>query len=544
MPDWGTWISDAKGSLHNISKNAFDSMSTSSRQPLNATNKILTESFDKTWTSFKGHIASDYGINMDVEGGLGIEDVAAQLTKGIGQNIARVGTEALVGGVLAKVSGAAEGPLGILISDIITVAGVEFATALFDYQSFKPGQWVLLDLGSRPRRVNKDPKVIQIKEGQSIWGDKFIDVPDDVEYEEEAHHGIGFVMGPKGPEVWTVFSFETGNEQDFESNKIRPAGDEIAKKLDDNPEFSIIREVRFLKDHDPTMKSYLPTDPGTFVFLGKERLMIVSVRGKEYVLEGADGSRVHANADQLIAGERSNSSSWLRGKNTTSGFLSLSPDTIYSNQWVWIPASAAFVSQVNDTLRRRLGAVEGVQDQLTEGHDILAICTYLKDKDAKVVRAYDGIQLTVPIADVHGVSADVTSILNKSPTSKIFKKRVSQGQVTTFMPLGSTKPELSLGIGVSTRHADADMKAFMTRRENEDPTQNQEVVRTGASRAAQEKKRVSWQDSLDDVTNYRNVDTRLKVGFAPGETESAGGGGGMGMMLVAGLVIFVAMNYK
>ena len=57
MPDWGTRIIDAGGSFHDVAKNAFDSLTSKARQPLNTTNAALRESFADTFSSFKKHAA-------------------------------------------------------------------------------------------------------------------------------------------------------------------------------------------------------------------------------------------------------------------------------------------------------------------------------------------------------------------------------------------------------------------------------------------------------------------------------------------------------
>ena len=79
---------------------------------------------------------------------------------------------------------------------------------------------------------------------------------------EETTHSVGFVLGSENNDyLWSVFEFSTGREKVFSDDKLRPAPHSLAQQLDDNPEFSLIREIRFMKDHDPTLKSY--TDIGS-----------------------------------------------------------------------------------------------------------------------------------------------------------------------------------------------------------------------------------------------------------------------------------------
>ena len=74
MPkDWGTSIVDAGGAFHDLTKNAFDSLSNSVRQPLNVTETILKESFSKTWSSFRDKTSAEFGIKL--EEGLSLEAI-------------------------------------------------------------------------------------------------------------------------------------------------------------------------------------------------------------------------------------------------------------------------------------------------------------------------------------------------------------------------------------------------------------------------------------------------------------------------------------
>ena len=80
MTDWGTRIVDAGGSWHDLTKNAFDSLSAKVRQPLNATNDILKTSFSKTFGSLKKRASIEFGF--DVDEGIDLENISKKILGG------------------------------------------------------------------------------------------------------------------------------------------------------------------------------------------------------------------------------------------------------------------------------------------------------------------------------------------------------------------------------------------------------------------------------------------------------------------------------
>ena len=63
IKDWGTSIVDAGGSFHDIATNAFDSLSSGAKQPLNVTEKLLREDFSDTWNSFREKTSAEFGLD-------------------------------------------------------------------------------------------------------------------------------------------------------------------------------------------------------------------------------------------------------------------------------------------------------------------------------------------------------------------------------------------------------------------------------------------------------------------------------------------------
>lgn len=75
MPDWGLKISDAAGNLHDLAKNAFDSLSVDARAPLNFTEKALNQSFSTTFTALKSKAMKNLGLELT--GNLTIENMSS-----------------------------------------------------------------------------------------------------------------------------------------------------------------------------------------------------------------------------------------------------------------------------------------------------------------------------------------------------------------------------------------------------------------------------------------------------------------------------------
>ena len=56
---------------------------------------------------------------------------------------------------------------------------------------------------------------------------------------------------------------------------------------------------------------------------------------------------------------------------------------------------------------------------------------------------------------------------------------------------------------------------------------------------------IDAQDVLDDIENYDRTDGAYKVALeSPTPTSESWGGGGTGMILIAALVLYVAMNQR
>ena len=538
MPhDWGTTIVDAGGAFHDLAKNAFDAFSGSNSKPLNATVDIMKQSFSKTWEEFRETTSKEFGLSLDE--GLSLESVGKQLMSGFAKQAIEFGVEAAGGVLLSKVAGI-EGPIGILMSQIVTVGIAEFSKR-FVRVSYKPGQWVILELEPLPVRINQKPHVIQVSEKTRLWGDSYIDLPDDIDYMETPHHSIGCIMGPGDSHAeWVVFIFEQGKESRMAEKKIRAAPDDLAKTLDKNREFSLVREVLFLKDHDPTLKSYVPTEPGDTVYYKKQEYLIIDTFDDEFIIEHTkNGTKIHVNVSELVGGERGNSSNWRKGHPNNNSFTSLSPDTIYSGQWVWMPAGKKFIDTVDLMVsRRRLKVAPAIKPDT----EILGLVEFIDGKEVHLVRAFDGKKITEPLDLTRGVKKEVAEVLNHNKDAKKYKVAVLKGQNTETNPLGKYMHDMTLGIGAPDL-TDADkMEPLMKQiREFKADTAIRQIA---ADRNALNAIKQPFQDRVDDDSK-RNNKNRYSVGFGKFKDGSQPSpGNGSAMILLAGVVVFLALYAK
>ena len=386
MPDWGLKISDAAGNLHDLATNAFDSLSVETRPALNLTEKALNQSFGKTFTALKAKAMSNLGIPDDTD--ITVENLSGLVMEKVMDAAGKLAGDVIVSGITSAV-GDIEGPIGMLISEAATLAISAFENEE-EHHIYSPGQWVLVDSGQRSRAINQKKGVVQLEKHTSLWGDSYYEVPGEMDFEETTH-SIGFIMGSENNNyLWTVFLFSTGRETVLHEDKLRPAPRQLAERLDDNPELSLIREIRFMKDHDPTLKSYLPTDIGAHVYFKGERNSVVQCKGKEYVIENEQGLRRAVNAAELKAGTTLNSSAWNRETIALGTFNSLSPDTLFSGEWVWIPAGNKFVDSLESKSKRRLQEVVNVGEMIAPEGKILGMVTKIQGQKVSVVRAFDG----------------------------------------------------------------------------------------------------------------------------------------------------------
>ena len=442
MPDWGTLISDSKGILHDVAKESFDNLTSKIRQPLNTTNHLLSDTFSKTYKTFQNRIKGTLGI--DIEGGVSLENIGAQLSEQLKNKAVSVTVESALGFAASKAA-QVEGPLGLLLGEAVSVATGEFALYFMHKQDLKPGTWVFLDYGSTTRQINENPTVIELREGYDILGSQqsYAIIPDDLDYSTQAKHAIGFILGAEenGYE-WSVFSFLSGKEEKIHEEKIRRCPEDFATKLDKNKDFSSVREVLFMKDHDPTLRTYLPTEPGTTVWVNDDPCIIIEQAGSEWVLERADGTQILAHESDLTAGRTETNVAWNHDVLHLGAYNP--SDTLYSGEWVWIPAGDLVDKLVLDH-KRRLQEVPAALKMMGPQNKVLAMVKSIEGKTVHLVRAYDGVLVDSEQPLVFGATKSIQGLLNKEFSG--WKHRTLGGHNPRLNLPSRKHPMLTLGLG-------------------------------------------------------------------------------------------------
>ena len=447
MPDYGTFVADAKGILHDLSKHAFNSYNlTSSSHPLNASQPSLREDFTALFTDFKHNMQTKLGI--DPEKGLSLEEIGDQMKEKALEAGTRMVLESAAGYGL-KVAAELEGPLGLLLSEALSIVTSELSFALTAGDEYLPGQWVFIDCGLKTRLINQIPKVVELSSQFDIFSASNITVvPDELDYKSEAKHAIGFVLGKqKNGYEWSVFSFYTGKEEKIHTDKLRPCPQSFATKLDRDPDFSKVREVLFLKEHDPTLKSYMPTEPGEQVFYKGQPHFIKSQAGGEYELIGPKGETVHCQTGDLVPGKTETSQRWNHeelhlGHYENEGF--------YSGEWVWVPAEDLIAKLMRSNRRKLAQEVPDALRNMQPENMVLAMVESIEGDTLHVVRAYDGAKVDQPWNSVFPAKDSVQGLLNRDKACGPWKLRVLEGASSTQVTPGQTHPMLTLGLGEAT----------------------------------------------------------------------------------------------
>ena len=156
---------------------------------------------------------------------------------------------------------------------------------------------------------------------------------------------------------------------------------------------------------------------------------------------------------------------WDRDEVALGSFTSLSPDQLFSGEWVWIPQEN-ILEVVN---RRRLG---GTILNLEVDHRVLGLIEYLQGDDAFFVRAYDGVQFMAPQSQLVPVIGSLQGLLDTKRESRRFKEEVLRGIDVQKHPLGKTMASLALGIGQDQSRRSKNMNPHMTKAIETDPSAN------------------------------------------------------------------------
>tara|TARA_B100000029_G_scaffold365500_1_gene358814 strand:+ start:1234 stop:2874 length:1641 start_codon:yes stop_codon:yes gene_type:complete len=543
--DWGTFVSDSKGVLHNVALNSFDTLSASMREPLNSTSEALRTKFDATYKKYKDKISDTLGL--DPEQGLSLENISKSISEMLGDTGIRMGAEAVLG-FAAKQVAELEGPLGLLLSEAVSIATGEFAKFLATGDvDYKPGQWVFIDYGSQTtRQINENPKVIELNQESSIWSSSDITiVPDELDYSQTAKHAIGFVLGRQPWEYeYRVFSFLNGKEEDINTKNLRPCPETFAARLDNDENFSAVREIKFLKDHDPTLKTYIPTEIGDTVVLGDQNCKIIEQRGEEWVVETPSGLHISVHESDLLPGRTESNTRWDRENIDLGTFTSILPDAIYSGEWVWVPAND-LLKKITNRRRLRQQPIPDELKALGPQNKVLALVTSVEGKTVHVVRAFDGEPLDVSQEVVVGTTNGLQKTMSQQSGMGSWRQNVLEGYDPHVRPPGEIHPMLTLGMGeMDDEQVRALQMAPAAKILGSTEVRGDGIVRTSMGEAGKVDLRAKID--VEDEQAHNSFINRERPGGVEvvqfTESSYAEGNGGMLMLVIGAAIVLYMIN--
>lgn len=407
---------------------------------LNSSSGELRMSAGEQFINLKTAIKNEIGI--DVEHGLVLEDVVAQAKEFLKTTVGRLTVETGVAYV-TKEALALEGPLGILLSEGVSIAGGEIMNALSLRHTFAEGEWCIIDIGMKNRVINQIPKIVEFASNfDPFSAESYVAIPDELDYMPEAKHTLGFFVSTHETGSLTIYSFEDGMVHYFTSDKIKVCPKGYVERLSDNQHFSRLRASFFMKRVDPTLETFLPTSAGEEVLYRGKVCKILEAYDNEYVVEQPDGIHVFVNSSELLPGDSEGTVSYDNSKLHHGSFDTIGQHRFFVGEWIWCPAQEVYTK----SRARRLAVVGNV----VRGPEskILAMVDSISGNEVSVLRAYDGEEVMFERSQICIASDGMQRNLNQNKTFSKWKLSVLDTAIDpSANPPGSLLPYLSLGVG-------------------------------------------------------------------------------------------------
>ena len=420
---------DAKGILHKALESSFSQAMDSGHFP-------KVKKFASSFKKFKSTLSAELGLNLD--NGIVLEDIGSQIKNFLASTAVRTGVETAVSFAATALIGL-EGPVGIILSEAISLAGGELIHYLAaGGGAFKRGDWVILDLGLRSKILNQIPRVVELASGFA----GFTEIPDEVDYLPEAKHTFGFFIEETPEGEVLVFSFEDGGEHQLTPERVKLCPDSLKKKIEDDDSFNKLREAYFEDLVEPMLHVDIPTATGATVFYKNKEVKIVEVEFPEYIVETANGIQLQVTQDDLTAGKSEGTSSYNPKTQHLGSFQSLENGRFFSGQWIWMPANDVFEKIEG---RRSLAAIE--IDYPAPTSKVLGLVESVMGSEIVAYRAYDGKGERVLKSNIVLASDGIQRTLNSDVITKRWKGRVMDDLDPEENPPGEEKPYLALGFG-------------------------------------------------------------------------------------------------
>ena len=151
--------------------------------------------------------------------------------------------------------------------------------------------------------------------------------------------------------------------------------------------------------------------------------------------------------------------------------------------------------------------------------------------------------MTEPLDLTRGVKMEVAETLNHTKEAKKYKVDVLKGLNTETHPLGETLHDLTLGIGAPDLTAADKMAPLM--KQIRDFKADTAVREIAADRNALNDIKRPHQDRVDEDARWDNTNRyEVSVEQEQFSSEADTGGNGTAMILLAGVVVFLAIYAK
>jgi hypothetical protein len=247
------FIQETHGKLKDAFQQKYSNILGTVTGGMNSSSKELLSAGEQ-FINLKDAIKNEIGI--DVEHGLVLEDVVAQAKDFLKSTAGRLAVETGVAYV-AKEALALEGPLGILLSEGVSIAGGEIMNALSLRHTFAEGEWCIIDIGLKNRMINQVPKVVEFASSfDPFSAESYVSIPDELDYMPEAKHTLGFFVSTHENGNLTIYSFEDGAVHYFVPDKIKVCPKGYVERLGENQHFSRLRASFFMKRVDQRLKRF------------------------------------------------------------------------------------------------------------------------------------------------------------------------------------------------------------------------------------------------------------------------------------------------
>ena len=441
MPE--SFITDAYGVLHNLTRGAFDAFAINHEGEFDPD---FGRVYEMDFKSGFQEIMKKYGVEVASFSALGWADTF----------------RSAMGTFFS--SGMADVAAGIAGETVAGPAGAAGATALLEavkygYEyfsrrhegsevgSYRRGQWVSIDNGNTLNTVHMHNVLDNAWDAQRrrLGGAAMALSSDQISPEvnigtlKDVHMvkniSIGF-FEDSGAEKGTLrcFNMETGRSQDFRANDVSALPQSQAAALDANEPLSEIRLLKFMKKDPIQFNSRVPTDPGTEVVKNGESFQVVRSEGSQLLVEDQWGQRHEGPMDSFEPGARHHNLSWnyTSGGVQSNSFVTIGSQTnepvIFSGQFVWVTPSE-YARNLRETKRE------------------LACIQNLDGDSVNFFTAIDGRYRTQLVSEpIAPVSAELNEYFSSSRLFTNFRDAVVRGMDTTTFAPGKERALVCLGV--------------------------------------------------------------------------------------------------